>query len=167
MKNIVLIGMPGCGKTSIAYKLEKELNLSMIDLDQFLVEYFNESIAEMFEKSEDYFREKESFICQYLKNQDGKILATGGGVIKRKENITALKENGIIFFIDRSIENIISDIDTSTRPLLKTGKEKLHSLYEERYSTYLSSCDIKINNNQTLNETVKQIIHFYEHDKII
>ena len=64
------------------------------------------------------------------------IISTGGGVVKRKENIDFFKEKGIIIFIDRSVEDIINDIDTNSRPLLKDGISKLYNLYSERYNLY-------------------------------
>ena len=127
MKNIVLIGMPGSGKTTVSTMLSKELNWPLIDIDQYLVEKYQQSIEDMFNISEEYFRERETICCKEVSTLQGHILSTGGGVIKNQINIEMLKENGIIFLLDRRIENIIQDIETSTRPLLKEGKEKLYT----------------------------------------
>lgn len=158
MKNIVLIGMMGCGKTTISQLLGDKLNRDVIDIDQYLVEKHGCSISEMMAVSEDYFRDLEQEACAELSKKEGIIISTGGGVIKRQENITALKEKGIIIYIDRPIQNILSDIDTKSRPLLKDGPEKLYQLDKERRSLYMNACDFRIINDQSLTDIVNQII---------
>ncbi len=158
MKNIVLIGMPGSGKTTISKLLSEKLNYPLIDVDEYLVNKFNQSIEDMFNISEDYFREKETVCCKEVALLEGHIISTGGGVIKRQENIDALKANGIIFLLDRDVETIIQDIKTSTRPLLKEGKERLYTLHQERDALYRQSADIVVDNNQDIEYTLKQIM---------
>lgn len=162
MKNIILIGMPGSGKTTVSKELQKRLNLPVIDIDEYLVSKFNQSIEDMFTISEDYFRERESICCHEVSKLKGHIISTGGGVIKRQENIKVLKQNGVIFLLDRDVENIIQDIETSTRPLLKEGKERLYTLYNERYELYKQAADVRIDNNKDMENTLKQIIHYVE-----
>ena len=163
MKNIVLIGMPGSGKTTIAKKLSEVLNMPLIDVDEYIVKKYRLSIKEMFEISEDYFRECETNCVKEVSLKSGVIISTGGGVIKKSENIEALKTNGIIFLLDRKLENIIKDIETSTRPLLKEGKEKIYTLYSEREMLYLNSAHQVIDNNGTIKQTLAQIMFYYHH----
>lgn len=162
MKNIVLIGMPGSGKTTISQQLSERLHFPLIDIDEYLVNKFKQSIDDMFAISEAYFRERETLCCQEVSQLSGYILSTGGGVIKNQENITALKKNGIIFLLDRNVENIIQDIETSTRPLLKEGKERLYTLYQERNALYHQSADVIIDNNRDIEYTLKQITDYVE-----
>lgn len=162
MKNIVLIGMMGCGKTTIAKLLSKKLNRKYIDIDDYLVEKYQMTISEMFEISEENFREKETLCCQEVGMLKGTIISTGGGVIKNKKNIDALHQNGLILYVDRPIAHIYNDIDVSSRPLLKDGPEKLYELYEQRHQLYLQFCDYHIYNDGSLAEIVDKIIKVYQ-----
>lgn len=157
MRNIVLIGMPGSGKTTISKALSKSIDWPVIDLDEYLVDYFKMSIPEMFEISEDYFRSLETKVCKLLKDKQNTILSCGGGVVLREENIAYLKENGIVCLLNRDLERIMEDVDTTSRPLLKEGKNKLIKLYEERWPLYLKSADIIIDNNSTIEQTIDQL----------
>ena len=111
-KNIVLIGMPGCGKTSIGKILSEKINLEFYDVDKYIEEMTDELISSLFKKGEEYFRDTESSAIKEICKKENIVISTGGGVIKREENIKELKEKGKIFFIDRPLENIINDIDT-------------------------------------------------------
>lgn len=157
MKNIILIGMMGCGKTTISKGLSKLLNRPVIDIDEYLEEKYHMTISEMFDISEDYFREREHICCQDVSCLDGYIVSTGGGVIKNPHNIEVLKKNGIILYLDRSVENIFKDIDTSSRPLLKEGPSKLYQLYEERHQLYLEACDYHVYNDASLEDVMMKI----------
>ena len=162
MKNIVLIGMPGSGKTTVSKLLSQQLCLPLIDIDEYIVDKYQQTIEDMFNINEAYFRERETICCQEVGLLDGYVLSTGGGVIKNQVNVDALKQNGVIFLLDRSVENIIQDIETSTRPLLKEGKQKLYTLYEERHELYHQSADVVIDNNKEIVYTLKQIIDYME-----
>ena len=160
-KNIVLIGMPGCGKTTLGKILNKELSMEFYDMDNYIERKTDKKISEWFEKGENYFRDIESLACEELSKNKNVIISTGGGVIKRKENIDFLKENGIVIFIDRSVDDIIGDVDISKRPLLKEGKEKVLKLYEERYLLYKNYADEIVVNNKNIEDTKNKIIDIY------
>ncbi len=160
-KNIVLIGMPGCGKTTLGKILNTELAMEFYDMDNCIERKANKKISELFEKGENYFRDIESVVCKELSKKKNVIISTGGGVIKRKENIDFLKENGIVIFIDRSVDDIIGDVDISKRPLLKEGKEKVLKLYEERYLLYKNYADKIVVNNTNIEDTKNKIIDIY------
>ena len=160
-KNIVLIGMPGCGKTTLGKILNKELSMEFYDMDNYIERKTDKKISELFEKGENYFRDIESLACEELSKNKNVIISTGGGVIKRKENIDFLKENGIVIFIDRSVDDIIGDVDISKRPLLKEGKEKVLKLYEERYLLYKNYADEIVVNNKNIEDTKNKIIDIY------
>jgi shikimate kinase len=156
--NIILIGMPGCGKTTIGKLLAEKLHKPFIDIDTYIEEVQSRTISEIFTEGESYFRDIESKAVKNISKGEGLIISTGGGVIKRKENIESLKKNGIILFIDRPIENIASDVDTDNRPLLKDKKDALHALYTERYELYKEYCDFHIENVEEIDTLIEKII---------
>ena len=156
--NIVLIGMPGSGKTTIGMMLSIKLNMDFFDIDKYIVTKENKSIIEMFEISEDYFRNKETECAKILGNKSSLVISTGGGIIKRKENMDYLKQNSIIVFLNRPPEKIIEDIDIKTRPLLREGQDKVYTLYNERLHLYKKYCNIEIVNDKTIDEAVNEII---------
>ncbi len=156
--NVILIGMPGCGKTTIGKLLAEKLDYEFCDLDEYIVRKENMSIDEMFENGEEYFRDIESSGVLDASKFKETVISTGGGVIKRKENIDILKKSGLIIFIDRPIENIISDVDTDSRPLLKEGKERLYELLEDRYKIYQKCCDIEVINDGDINKLIEKIV---------
>ena len=124
MKNkVVLIGMPGCGKSTIGKLISKELNLKFFDMDKYIENMTSKTIPELFENGEEYFRDFETKACEELAKINNALISSGGGVVKRKENIDILKkEASYIIFIDRPLEELLNDIDISNRPLLKDGR---------------------------------------------
>lgn len=161
-KNIVLIGMPGCGKTTIGKLLAQRLCLEFCDIDKFIEKKYKTTIADMFKIGEDYFRKIESTAVEEVGKISPKIISTGGGVVKSYRNIEVLRKNGIIIFINRPLENIISDIDTVSRPLLADGKERIYKLFHERYHLYKKYCDYEIMNDADIDLVLKNIIHVIE-----
>lgn len=156
-KNIVLIGMPGCGKTTVGKELAKRLKIPFCDMDEYIVKNEGKSIPEIFEKGEEYFRELETRTADKVSTVCPQVISTGGGVVKKPVNIEIMKKNGIIFFINRPIEDIANDVDIKTRPLLKEGTENLYELYREREALYKKYCDYDIE-NKSLEECVNNII---------
>ena len=156
MKNkVVIIGMPGSGKTTIGKILGKELSLKFYDMDEYIQKTTSKSIIELFENGEEYFRDIESNVCRELSQKENVLISTGGGVIKRKENIDAFKENALIIFIDRPLEKILKDVDVSKRPLLKEGKERVINLYKERYDLYKKYADEIVVNDKDMSDIIE------------
>ena len=157
MRNIVLIGMPGSGKTTLGRYLAEMLGRDFIDADPEIEKDAGKTIPELFAVSEDHFREQEMKTTRRLAKLENKVLAMGGGVVLRQENITALKENGLLLFIDRSPEDIIGDVDTETRPLLAAGRRRIYDLYAQREALYRKAADITVVNNGELKEVLRRL----------
>ena len=157
--NIVLIGMPGCGKTTVGKVLAKKLGYKFCDMDSYIQEISKKTIKELFEHGEENFRDWETKACEELSRCNKTIIASGGGVVKREKNIEILKKSCTILFIDRPVERIINDVDINSRPLLKDGKERLYNLYDERYELYKKAADIQILNKGYLRDTIDIIIN--------
>lgn len=96
MKNIVLIGMPGCGKSTFGKRMAKRLQLPFYDADSVLEEREQRTIKAFFAESEEAFREAETRTLAYLAECDGAVIATGGGAVKRAENMELLKRGGVV-----------------------------------------------------------------------
>lgn len=156
ISNIVLIGMPGCGKSTIGRMLAKKLKMNFCDLDDYIEKVEKKSIPEIFQYGEEYFRNIESTSVKSASTMKNTVISTGGGVVKRKENINILKKNGTIIFINRPIEYIVKDINIESRPLLKDKKEKIYKLYEERLDLYKMYKDYEINNTSSLENAVEK-----------
>lgn len=155
---ILLIGMPGAGKSTIGRLLASKLGYDFCDMDLYIEERTNKSVKELFAISEDYFRACESEACLELSKRKRTVIASGGGVVKRKENIDAFKDKAVIIYISRPVEDILKDIDTESRPLLKDGKARLYSLYEERHKLYEKYCHYKVANDGTISDVLDNII---------
>lgn len=154
-ENIVIIGMPGCGKSTIGELISKDLNYKFYDMDDYIVKISGKTIKELFDVSEEYFREWETKACKELSKLTNAIIASGGGVVKKAENIDILRKSCTILFIDRPVEEIIKDIEVGTRPLLKDGPHKVYNLYNERYELYKKAADKIVENKGTLENVVK------------
>lgn len=142
--NISLIGMPSCGKTLTGQALTRYIDKTFADTDALIVERAGMSIREIFEQyGEEYFRRLEHDVIAELSGKNGQIIATGGGAIKNHENIQNLKQNGIVIFIDRDLDKLVS---TQDRPL-SSSKDAVAELYRQRYPLYLSYADLRIENN--------------------
>lgn len=151
-RNIVLIGMPGCGKSSIAYKLATKYKRVLIDTDKLVEDGEEKNIPTIFEEvGEDGFRDLEERAISGIAGYRGSVISCGGGVVKRGINIENLKRNGIIIYVKRDLDKLMSE----GRPLSKSvGVERL---YEERRALYEGYCDVVVENNGTLDECVGKI----------
>ena len=109
-KSITLIGLPGCGKTTVGNLLSDKLKYEFVDMDFYIENKQQKSIIELFRNGEDYFRNIETETCKVLGEKSKTIISSGGGVIKKSINIEYLKKNSIVVFIDRPVENILGDI---------------------------------------------------------
>lgn len=153
MCNIVLIGMAGCGKSTIGKRLAELLKKDLVDTDEMIVNTENKPIPEIFaEKGEGYFRWCENVAVNIAGKGKSQIIATGGGVITRPENYNSLKQNGIIVFINRDADLLATD----GRPL--SQKYGAKELYEKRLPLYRQFADVEVDGNGTVEEVANRIV---------
>lgn len=152
--NLVLIGMPSCGKSTIAKELSERLNKCLVDFDEEFVRREKNSIESFFEMfGEREFRSKEKEICREFAGKLNQVISTGGGTVIDCENFTELARNGVIIYVDRPLDLLISD----GRPLSKSkGVERL---YYERKDIY-EEADFKVINDRSIEEVVEEILEY-------
>ena len=145
MENIVLIGMPSAGKTTVGKSLAAMTGRHFVDSDEVFSERIGISPAEFIEKNgESAFREEETRVLSEIAKESGCVIATGGGVVTRAENKDILRQNGVTVWLMRDIGNL-SD---KGRPLSQ-GKDAIKRLYEERKSLYEDFADVRYEVDET------------------
>jgi len=136
--NIVLTGMPGCGKSTVGKLLAQSLNKAFVDTDEYITQKYGRTPSEIIKSDgEKIFRDIESEVIREISMLGSQIISTGGGAVLRSENIDNLKQNGKIYFIDRPVNDLIP---TNDRPLSST-KEDILKRYNERYDIYCDTAD--------------------------
>ncbi len=154
-ENIVLIGMPSSGKTTIGKILSEKLNKTLVDTDSLIVDKIGMSIADyMKNHTEKEFRDIETICVKEAAKMSSVVIATGGGAILRSENVKALKQNGKLYFLKRSLELLTP---TTSRPF-SSDAESLKKRYIERLPIYESVCDVCVDNNDEISLAVEDII---------
>lgn len=152
--NIVLVGMPGSGKTSIGKAVARRERRRYVDSDAEIVASEGRAITEIFaEKGEEYFRKKEKQTLFLLGSQNGMVISTGGGAVLNRENYYSLKANGRIYYLEREI----TDLATRGRPL-STGTEALKKLLEQREPLYKAFADVTVENDGDFFSCVDKIL---------
>lgn len=152
--NIVLIGMPTSGKTTVGKALAIQLKREFVDMDQVLEERFGTSIKECFaKKGESYFRMEETKLAKEFIHPEGKVISCGGGIVNKEENMQFLRANSIVIWLDRDLDKLFGSED---RPLSQ-DKEAILSLYQERKGLYEKYCDYRVENNGMIEVTIEAI----------
>lgn len=151
--NIVLIGMRGSGKTTIAKQLSKKLGIKRLDLDEIMTDKLSMSTPEIVKKyGWGHFRDRESAIAEEIAGMRNVLISTGGGIVLRPDNITALRKNGIIILLNASVDVMVRRLrDSSGRPPLtdkKTPKAEIEQVLRERQRLYEQAADIIIDTDK-------------------
>lgn len=149
--NVALIGMPSCGKTTIGRALADRLGKRFVDLDEEIVRAAGRSIPDLFAaEGEDGFRAREAEQTARFAREGRQVLSCGGGVVKRPENLRALRQNGVVLFIDRPLDALTVG---GGRPL-STSAEALKTMEAQRRPLYLAAADAVIPNETTVADAV-------------
>jgi shikimate kinase len=155
-KNIVFIGMPGCGKTSVGRAVADRLGRRMYDTDEMVEMSEGIGIPEIFERfGEEYFRRLETEAIIELCSKAGAVISAGGGALAR--NASLLKRNAVVVYLKRPIEDIFACVEPGSRPLVR-GLGDLRELYERRRELYEGTCDIEIYNTGALDDTTERVL---------
>lgn len=154
-ENIVLCGMPGCGKSTVGKLISQMTGKPFVDSDAEIVAVEGREISDIFaQNGEEYFRNVEEKVICELSMGGGKIIATGGGALLRENNVRALKRNGKLVFLDRPLCELIP---TEDRPLART-REAIEERYRERYPIYLSRTDLTVK-TETPKKTAEKVLN--------
>lgn len=159
MKNIVLIGMMGCGKTTCGRLLSRRLGMPLVDTDVLIEQREGCAVSEVFrQKGEDYFRALETAVAQELGAGSGRIIATGGGMPLRAENRAALRQNGVVFFLRRDPAETYDSVNLADRPLAQQGREDFLRRFAQREPIYRAAAHYVIADASTPRQAVEQIL---------
>ncbi len=162
-ENILLIGFMGTGKTSVSKVLKEYTGLPEIDMDKYIVKKENKSIADIFKDSgEEYFRKVETECLKKILENKGVIVSCGGGVVVKDENVSYMKNKGIIVLLTAKPETVYNRVkDCKDRPILNNNMsvEFIEGLMEKRRERYLSVADVIIEtDNKSVKEIAKEIL---------
>ena len=154
-ENIVLTGMPSCGKSTIGKILASRLHKDFVDTDILIQEQIGMSIKDYIKMyGEEAFREVEKVVVREISKKNNQVIATGGGVILCDENIENLNQNGKIVFLNRKLDNLIP---TDDRPLT-SSKKMLEEVYQKRLPVYQTTCEFMVDNNQEIEKVTDEIV---------
>ena len=157
MKNIVLVGMPGCGKSTVGKALASRLSRPFFDADAEIVQRAGKSIPEIFKESgEAGFRRLETEVLFDLCRQSGAVIATGGGAVTVPENHDILRQNSLVVFINRDVAVLPID----GRPLSQTNS--LSEMFAHRLPLYRSVCEFEADGNGSIQTVTDRILEVYE-----
>lgn len=161
-RRLILIGMPASGKTTVGRELSRALAVPFYDCDEAVEREAGCTIAGLFAaEGEASFRERERRMLETLCAKDAPcVIATGGGAVLRRENRLLLRRSGVVFWLDRSMENIMS-ADCGGRPLLAGGEAALRKLYDERRELY-AGCGHLFIPDGTIRQVTSRILRIWE-----
>lgn len=160
MKNIILIGMPGCGKSSLAKILAQKFSMNLIDTDKQIENDENKSISKIFlDNGEKYFRELESQAIKKIPINKNLIVALGGGAPVYKNNAKIIKNLGTVIYLFCSEKTILKNLSSDyKRPVIQNSPAQIKNLLAKRNLIYLKCCDFVLNcNDKNLNEIAEKL----------
>lgn len=137
------IGLTGVGKSTVGRKVARRLDYSFIDLDALIEMRNRMRVSEIFEFGEDSFRIAETAALKSLDPKSRHVIATGGGIVLREENIDFMREKGYVVLLERPCEEILKCLSLHLRPLLRDEPERLYQLYHQRKALYDRACHEK------------------------
>lgn len=160
MKNIILFGFMGCGKTTVGTKLAQKAGLSLLDTDRYLEQKYGRRIPEIFARDgEDAFRRMEREVCAELAGKKGLVLCCGGGTMLAEENAHSLAQGGTMVFLDAPFAVCYERIRQSDRPLVRqNSRDRLHEIFLYRRPIYLSRAQLTADAAAAAVQTAESIL---------
>ncbi len=157
MENMILIGMPGCGKSTVGKALAAQMQRPFVDVDAYIEAQANKTVPEIFrEFGESYFRALETQALESLCKESGLVIASGGGAVTQLHNHHLLRQNGRVFYLHRSLEALARE----GRPL--SAAENLEEMFKNRREYYEKARDFTVDNCGKIQDTVQQICKLWE-----
>lgn len=157
--NVVLIGMMGCGKSTVGSLLAEALGFVFVDTDQYIEAALGRSIPDVFaEEGEAFFRDRELGAAEELTRRKSQVIACGGGLPTRADSIAFLKDSGTVIFLRRDPGEIYDNVSMAGRPLGQQGREAFLERYAGREPIYLEWADHVVEVQSTPAETVQRIL---------
>ena len=145
MGDLILIGLPASGKTTVGRQLARRLDMPFFDCDEAIGAAAGCSVSDIFAcRGEAYFRELEHRTLETLCCKEGCVIATGGGAVLREDNRLLLQRSGTVFWLDRPLADIMSTDFQTGRPLLTAGRKALERLAAERRALYAACAHYRI-----------------------
>ena len=164
MRNLIFVGLPGSGKSTVGRLCAKALNLPFVDADKFLEQREGRSVADIFASSgEGYFRDLESRVLAELCRREGMVLATGGGAVLRRENRRLLRDGGLVIFLDRSPWAIRRTLRRQGRPLL-TDDGAIFRLARQRRDLYRATAHHSVN-KPTARQAAEEAVRLWREEQ--
>lgn len=158
-KPVLLIGMMGCGKSTVGRLLAERMRLPLIDLDEKIARAAGKTIPEIFaQEGEAGFRARETAALERALARGDGVIATGGGIVTRAENIRMMREKGVVVWLCRPLEDMIADVRQDTRPNLAGDKaERMRTLYGQRERLYAAAAHLSFDNRMPPEESAKAL----------
>ena len=145
MGDLILIGLPASGKTTVGRQLARRLDMPFFDCDEAIEAAADCSVSDIFARyGESYFRQLEHRTLETLCRKEGCVIATGGGAVLREDNRLLLQRSGTVFWLDRPLADIMSTDFQTGRPLLTAGRKALERLAAERRALYAACAHYRI-----------------------
>ncbi len=158
MANLYLVGLPGAGKTTVGRIVARRLNLRFVDLDRLITQREGATIHELYGQGEDSFREKEIAALKWVnENLDRCVVATGGGIVERSENVDLLREETVLYVV-RHPRSILTTLNTDKRPVFHDDPTRIYPIARRRIPIYESIADARVTNNRSLRSCIGRVL---------